>query len=79
MIFTRFALFPVLPMILLIVLLLVAAGFIVWQEARRKHRFHTLRILAAIVFMLMLAAYVPKPVIIVPTTAAVWQRAMPRC
>lgn len=61
MIFTRFALFPVLPMILLIVLLLVAAGFIVWQEARRKHRFHTLRILAAIVFMLMLAAILLRP------------------
>ncbi len=61
MICTRFALYPVLPMALLIVLLIAAAGFIVWQEARRKHRFRTLRIAAAVLFISMVTAILLRP------------------
>jgi len=61
MICTRFALYPVLPMALLIVLLVAAAGFIVWQEARRKHRFRILRVAAAVILILTVAAILLRP------------------
>lgn len=52
--------FPISPA-LLIVLLLAAGGLILWLEVRRKHRFRTLRLIAAAVLVLMLAAILLQP------------------
>lgn len=56
-----FALRPELPPGLLIVLLLAAGSFVLWLEARRKHRFRTLRIIAAACLVLMLSAILLRP------------------